>query len=162
MNKPSLSELANLAEIVGAVAIVISLIYVGQELRSNTAAVKAASLQSITNSSSASMLVVAESGDFAKIRVQGDQDPWQLSDVERLRYVLYQRQMWLHLQNVWTQWKLGVIDDGVWKGYQKVICDDLVGTKSKLEWWSQTHAYALSDAFLDLIKGCDQVGMVSG
>ena len=91
MKKPALGDLANLAEIVGAIAIVISLIYVGQELTANTAAVKAASLQSITNSSSASMLAVVENGDFAEIRLQGDRDPTQLSEVEGLRYVLYQR-----------------------------------------------------------------------
>lgn len=132
MNKPTLGDLANSAEIVGAIAIVISLIYVGQDLRANTAAVKAASLQSITNSSSASMLTVVENGDFADIRLQGDQDPEQLSEADKLRYVLYQRQMWLHFQNVRTQWTLKVIDDGVWMGYQKVICHDLVGTDAKL------------------------------
>jgi hypothetical protein len=116
MQKPTLGDLANMAEIVGAIAIVISLIYVGQEHRANTAAVKANSLQSITNSSSASMLAVVENGDFADIRLQGDQDPAKLSGADRLRYVLYQRQMWLHFQNVWTQWQLGVIDAGVWKG----------------------------------------------
>ena len=79
-----MSDLANLAEIVGAVAIVISLIYVGQELRANTAAVQAASLQSITNSSSASMLAVFESGEFAWIRLQCDQDPSRLSGAARL------------------------------------------------------------------------------
>ena len=156
MKKPTLGDLANLAEIVGAIAIVISLIYVGQELRANTAAVKANSLQSITNSSSASMLAVVENGDFADIRLQGDKDPAQLSGADRLRYVLYQRQMWLHFQNVWTQWKLGVIDDGVWKGYQNIICDDLVGTDAKLAWWNQVHAYALSEGFSDLIKNCHQ------
>ena len=154
MKKPTLGDLANLAEIVGAIAIVISLIYVGQELRANTAAVKANSLQSITNSSSASMLVVVENGDFADIRLQGDQDPAQLSGADRLRYVLYQRQMWLHFQNVWTQWRLGVLDDGVWKGYRRIICDDLVGTDAELAWWNQVHAYALSDDFSDLIKNC--------
>ena len=154
MKKPTLSDLANLAEIVGAIAIIVSLIYVGQELRANTAAVRANSLQSITNSSSASMLAVVENGDFADIRLQGDQDPLQLSGADRLRYVLYQRQMWLHFQNVWTQWKLGVIDDGVWQGYQNIICDDLVETDAKLAWWSEVHAYALSDDFSNLIRNC--------
>ena len=154
MKKPSLADLANLAEIVGAIAIIISLVYVGQELRANTAAVKAASLQSITNSSSASMLAVVESRDFADIRLQGDQDPTQLSEADKLRYVLYQRQMWLHFQNVWTQWKLGVIDDGVWAGYQKVICDELVGTDARLTWWTQNHAYSLSDGFTKLVRSC--------
>ncbi|MDX1499407.1 MAG: hypothetical protein R3176_05895 [Woeseiaceae bacterium] len=155
MKKLSLSDLANLAEIIGAIAIVVSLIYVGQELKANTAAVQAASLQSITNSSATSMLTVVESHDFAVVRLQGDRDPLQLSEADRLRYVLYQRQMWLHFQNVWTQWKLGVIDDGVWTGYLKVICGDLVGTEEQLKWWTQVHAYALSESFSSLIKSCD-------
>ena len=154
MKKPSLADLANLAEIVGAIAIIISLVYVGQELRANTAAVKAASLPSITNASSASMLAVVESRDFADIRLQGDHDPTQLSEADKLRYVLYERQMWLHFQNVWTQWKLGVIDDGVWAGYQKVVCDELVGTDARLTWWNQNHAYSLSDGFTKLVRGC--------
>jgi len=49
MKMPTLSDLANLAEIIGAVVIVISLICVGQELKENTAAIQASSLQSITN-----------------------------------------------------------------------------------------------------------------
>jgi hypothetical protein len=154
MKKLTLGDLANLAEIVGAIAIVISLIYVGQELRANTAAVKAASLQSITNSSSASMLAVVESSDFADIRLRGDQDPAQLSGADNLRYLLYQRQMWLHFQNVWTQWKLGVIDDGVWKGYRNVICDDMIATDKRLAWWNQVHANALSEDFVKLIRNC--------
>lgn len=27
--------------------------------------------------------------------------------------------MWLHFQNVWTQWKPGVIDDGAWAGKRR-------------------------------------------
>jgi hypothetical protein len=154
MKKLSLSDLANLAEVVGAVAIVVSLIYVGQELKANTAAVQAASLQSITNSSAISLLAVAESGELAAIRVQGDADPTQLSETDRLRYILYQRQVWLHFQNVWTQWQLGVFDDQIWTGYMYVICSDLVGSSARKEWWRATHSSALSTKFSILIESC--------
>ena len=154
MKKLSLSDLANLAEVVGAVAIVVSLIYVGQELKANTAAVQAASLQAITNSSAVSLLAVAESGELAAIRVQGDQDPTQLSETDRLRYVLYERQLWLHFQNVWTQWQLDVIDDQIWTGYLHVICHDIVGTSAKKEWWRANHSSALSTRFSILIESC--------
>ena len=155
MKKLSLNDLANLAEVVGAVAIIITLIYVAHELKSNTAAVQAASLQSITNSSSISILAIAESGELAEIRLRGDQDPSQLSEVDRSRYVLYQRQMWLHFQNVWTQWRLGVIDDQIWIGYKHVICRDLVGTSARKKWWRDTHADALSEDFGGLVEMCE-------
>ena len=156
MKKLTLGDYANLAEILGAIAILVSLIYVAQEVRANTAAVKAASLQSITNSSSASMLAVVENADFAEIRRRGDQDPQQLNETERLRYVLYQRQMWLHFQNVWTQWKLGVVDDGVWKGYKHVICDDLLGTEEQQAFWKSVHADALSEDFTAEVALCSE------
>lgn len=155
MKKLTLSDLANLAEIIGAVVIVISLVYVGQELKENTAAIQASSLQSITNASSTSMLAVVDNGEFAEIRLRGDRDPSQLSESERLRYVLYQRQMWLHFQNIWTQWQLGVLNDDVWAGYERVICGDLVRTRAQKNWWRDTHAYALSADFSRLVDRCD-------
>lgn len=91
---------------------------------------------------------------MAEIRLQGDRDPSQLSEADRLRYVLYQRQMWLHFQNVWTQWNLGVLGDDIWSGYRNVICDDLVGTSARREWWRETHRYALSDGFARMIEIC--------
>jgi len=62
--------------------------------------------------------------------------------------------MWLHFQNVWTQWKLGVIGDDVWQGYRNVIRDDLVGTDGELTWWRDTHKYALSSEFSILVESC--------
>jgi len=158
MKRPSLNQLANLAEVVAAAAIVISLVYVGKELRANTAAVEAVSLQSITNASSASMLAVVESRELAEVRLQGDRDPSQLSEADRLRYLLYQRQMWLHFQNVWTQWKLGVFPDDVWVGYRHVICDDMVGTPAEKQWWREVHRYALSEDFAFLVESCGERG----
>lgn len=155
MSKPTLSDWADLAQIIGALAIVVSLVYVGQELKANTAAVQAASLQSITSSSSVSMLSIAENGELAEIRAIGDVDPSRLSGADLLRYELYQRQMWLHFQNVWSQWRLGVIEDQVWGGYLKVICGDLVGEERTMNWWREQHRYALSEGFVSLIESCE-------
>ena len=152
-NKWTLADVAHLAEIVGAVAIVISLIYVGQELKSNTAAVQAASLQDITNATSTSVLTIAENGELADIRFRGDRDPESLTDVERLRYGLFHRQMWLQFQNVWTQWRLGTLDDGVWQGYKNVICD-IVSEPRVKKWWRDRYARALSGDFVAVVESC--------
>ena len=152
--KPTLSNLAHLAEIIGAIAIVISLIYVGRELNANTAAVQAASLQSVTNASSVSMLAVVENEDFARIRIQATRDVSQLSETERLRWFLYQRQMWLHFQNVWQQWELGTLDNGVWQGYERVICRDLLGDDAARQQWRDRHVYALSAQFVSHLEKC--------
>jgi hypothetical protein len=153
--KPTLENLALLAEIIGAVAIVVSLIYVGRELNANTAAVQAASLQSVTNASSTSMLAVVANEDFARIRLQAMRDPSQLSETERLRWYLYQRQMWLHFQNVWQQWQLGTLDNGVWQGYERVVCRDLLGDETARQQWREQHIYALSAEFVSHLEKCE-------
>jgi len=152
--KLTLGNLAHLAEIIGSVAIVISLIYVGQELNANTAAVQAASLQAVTNASSASMLAVVENEDFAGIRVQATRAPSQLSATERLRWFLDQRQMWLHFQNVWQQWELGTLDNGIWEGYERVSCRDLLRDDATLQRWREEHAFALSTEFVSHVGKC--------
>ena len=152
--KLTLGNLAHLAEIIGAVAIVISLVYVGQELNANTAAVQAASLQSVTNASSVSMLAVVENEDFARIRIQAMRDPSQLSETEQLRWFLYQRQMWLHFQNVWQQWELGTLDNGIWEGYERVICRDLLSDEAARQQWQETHAFALSTEIVRHVGKC--------
>ena len=51
MRRLSLGEFAQIAEIVAAVAVVVSLVYVGIGLRDNTFAVRSASAQAVTNTS---------------------------------------------------------------------------------------------------------------
>ena len=48
MNKLKLSQISDLAQVVSAVAVVLSLIYVGQQIRVNTEATRAATRQSVT------------------------------------------------------------------------------------------------------------------
>jgi hypothetical protein len=49
MNEISLTDLGNLGEFVGAIAVVASLIYVGIQLRQNTAAIKITTAQAFTD-----------------------------------------------------------------------------------------------------------------
>lgn len=49
MNEISLTDLGNLGEFVGAIAVIASLIYVGIQLRQNTAAIKITTAQAFTD-----------------------------------------------------------------------------------------------------------------
>ena len=152
MKKPSLSDLAHLAEIVAAVAVILSLIYVGRGLKDNTAAVRAASMHEITNASRQSLLSIASDENLAKIRFIGDQDPSQLSEMEAYRYFFYTRQLWLNFQNVWMQWRLAVLDDQLWGGYENVLCALLDNPGIRMEW--SNHASALDPGFVTLVERC--------
>lgn len=47
MNKPTLAKLSDLAQVISAVAVIVSLVYVGREIKANTDASRAATRQAI-------------------------------------------------------------------------------------------------------------------
>lgn len=151
----SLSDLAHVAEIIAAVAVIVSLVYVARGLQDNTQAVNAAAVAAITSGSRESLLAAAIDGDLARIRSEGNADPSSLSAVDADRYFLYVRQLWLNFQNVWTQWKLGTVDQGVWLGYEAALCDILSSPGMRSEWGR--HAPALDRDFVNLVEGCQQL-----
>ena len=82
----SWAELASLAEIVGAIAVVITLIYIAKEIRQNSRALSMNALRDTTAQWNDWSNMLASSGDLADIVVKATKDYDSLSDAETLRY----------------------------------------------------------------------------
>lgn len=152
MKKPTLAELAELAEIIAAVAVVISLIYVGRELQSNTAAVRAESLQSVADASGQLLTAVASDSALSRIRQLGSRDISLLTEAERYRFAITLRQSFFTLQNVYFQSELGVLEPRVWAGYQRVICELWSHPGVRATW--DLHEHVLDPGFAELVEDC--------
>lgn len=152
MRRPSLTEVAQVAEIVAAVAVVISLIYVGRELRSNTAAVRAASVQAVSSESGESLRMLAADPALSRIARIARDDPSSLTADEAYRYAVWSRQRWLAFQNVYFQNELGVLDSRVWKSYHTIICSavSFAAVRDELD----NHRGALNPEFVALVESC--------
>lgn len=152
MKKPTLAELAELAEIVAAVAVVVSLIYVGRELKSNTAAVRAESLQGVADASGQLLATVASDSALSRIRQLGNRDISLLTEAEVYRYAILLRQSLFTLQNVYFQRELEVLDPRVWEGYQRVVCELWANPGVRSTW--HLHREALDPGFVELVERC--------
>lgn len=152
MKRPSLAEFAQLAEVVAAVAVIISLVYVGRELRSNTAAIRAESLQGVADASAQILLTTASDSALSRIRQLGDQDVSLLSEAEAYRYGTLMRQVLLTFQNVYFQYELKVLEPRVWRGYQRVICDYSSNPGIRDTW--DLHRHALDPGFAEFVESC--------
>ena len=82
----SWAELASLAEIVGAIAVVITLIYIAKEIRQNSRALAISALRDTTAQWNDWSNMLASCGDLADIVVKASRDYDSLSDAEILRY----------------------------------------------------------------------------
>jgi len=152
MKKPTLAQLAELAEIVAAVAVVISLIYVGRELQSNTAAVRAASLQDVSDASGELLTAIVSDSTLSRIRQLGSRDASLLTEAERFRYAIMLRHSLLTLQNVFFQNELEVLDPRVWTGYQRIICELWSSPGVRATW--ELHRPVLDPGFANLVESC--------
>lgn len=152
MNKPTLAELAELAEIIAAIAVVVSLVYVGRELKSNTAAVRAESLQSVADASGMLLSTVAADSVLSRIRQVGNRDISLLNEAEAYRYAVLLRQSLFTLQNVYFQNDLGVLDERVWEGYRRVVCEVWSNAGVRATW--DLHRPTLDPGFASMVESC--------
>ena len=152
MRRLSLGEFAQIAEIVAAVAVVVSLVYVGIGLRDNTFAVRSASAQAVTNTSLDILFGQATNADLSHIRIVGDDDYSALTEEEKYRYYLLYRPIWLSWQNVYLQQELGVIDPKLWGTYERVICATMDKPGVQESW--HIHSSVLDPGFVALAEAC--------
>lgn len=152
--KFKLAELAQTAEIIAAVAVVVSLIYVGQEVQSNTSAIRGAAMQAIATTDADALMTIASDADLSEIVRLGDQDPSQLSPADAFRYSLFLRQFWLSFQNIFQQSELGLIDVSVWHSYLTIICGRYSDPGPRETW--PAHVNVLESDFAAVVESCEQ------
>ena len=116
MPRRSLSDWASIAEIASAFVVVLSLVYVGYELRQNTNAVLSdtqRSLLELVHDVDAWL----QSESFAEIAVRGDEDYSTLTLRERRQYDTYTR----NILNVWEHAyynnRAGLMEDDLWEAW---------------------------------------------
>jgi hypothetical protein len=85
--KPKLSEIASIAEVVGAVAIVISLIYVGIQVNESTRAVRSATASETSSAISSWYAELGGSLQASQVFLDGLTDPDSLSREEKAQFI---------------------------------------------------------------------------
>jgi hypothetical protein len=127
----TLENLANIADIVGVIAIIGSLIYVARQLRQNTEMMRAESRNEIAHSHQQELHTVTEYPEIMKGLLGADSD---LDDnVVRLH-------MWLtsHCrarEHEWLQLRSGALDQSAWETYSSAMTLVLSGRKARA-WWN--------------------------
>jgi hypothetical protein len=108
-----------LAEIVGAIAVVVTLVYLAGQVRQATRATQAASFQTASALEQEFLLVLGQ--DLATTRTWSTYmfgDPATLPEDERMRAAFLMGSLLRRLENVYHQHKLGTITDDAWLSRQ--------------------------------------------
>ena len=144
-----------LIEIIGAGAVLAGLMFVGFELKQNTEAVQAATLQSITDASQEYLLLLSADQELNRIWRIANKNPDDLNESEASQYFFLLRAQWLRYQNAYLQWQRGTMSSKDWTLYELFICDPAGSTtsNSKRLLWDE-HRRALLPDFAEFVESC--------
>ena len=133
----TLSELALLAEVVGGIAVVVSLIYLAVQVRQNTHSVRSATLQSNTAlwNSVISNLAEPASAQAYAAGLTGDKD---ISPLVYTQFFLHCRRIFVAFEDQHFQYCQGVLDEETYKGYERSISKQFLAFQGFRIWWAQS------------------------
>jgi hypothetical protein len=113
----SLNNLANLAQIIAAIGVVVSLIYLAVQIRGNTKVVSAQARHAISEFVLRISIFQAEHADrFARIESGSE-----LTEGDRRFQYWSHAQFLLHAETYFHHHQLGLMPDEHWHGYEKFL-----------------------------------------
>ena len=135
-----------IGEIVGALAVFLTLAYLAMQIRQNTKAVRASAIDSSVNSISAIRSKVLESEEVTDIYVRGSEDPESLSATEIIRYrVLLTNILWGAL-NLHSQSKYADLSESMWECQKPLIRRILDSPGGR--WYWREYSHELESSFV--------------
>jgi hypothetical protein len=102
-------------EILGAIAVLLTLVYLATQIRQNTKAVRASALDSSVTSVMSIRQTILESAELTTIFQAGNADPLSLDGDEQLRFRLLMQNILWSLWNVYAQSSYVDLSESVWE-----------------------------------------------
>ena len=114
--------LSELAQIIAAVGVIVSLFYVGLQIRQSTRATKLASVQAVEEALGRTELMIVQDADFADILRRGlTASGADLPDTDRIRINVFYRHVLRSYQSAYYQYRHSGLDRVVWEAHAKTL-----------------------------------------
>jgi len=103
-----------IGEIIGALAVVLTLGYLATQIRQNTKAERNTAMQQLLSASAATNNLIAGDEQLASTLSKGFRDPRSLSDAERLQVNAQFIGLMQHMDGALHRYRSGLLDDEIW------------------------------------------------
>lgn len=140
MNHQRLQSYAAIAEVLGAFAIVISLLYAGYEVRRASTMSSLDANVMLYERERQHNTVLFESRDMAELVVLADQAPDELTGADRLRYIEYQHDFLDSWEMAFTYHRDGILDDEEWDGWNAWYVQEM-RSRPRFAWEENRHNF---------------------
>lgn len=141
-----------IGEIIGAAAVVVSLIYLATQIRTQNREARAASVHQVLHEYSEAISRLHEP-EMAEIWVRAHEDFASLSPSQRLRFVIYLTVGVRSFEDAYFQWREDRLADDIWRSLLVPLCD-LKSTEAFARFW-ELRRHQFRPEFADYLEGLD-------
>ena len=146
----SLQDLGNVGELLGAVAVLISFIYLARQIRQNSRAARAATEQSISRAWTSALSVPAQSSENAVVFYRGLRSPEDLSEGELMHFSLMLQLLFNQYEQAYLSYLEGSFSQRRWDRIDRAI--GLYTTRPGFEYWWQRVGHLLTAEFREYLQ----------
>ena len=115
----NIESMANYADVIGGIAVIVSLIYVGIQIRRSTKSSLSQANQSAHESLANVSLEVAKDPDLSSLTRKGVIAFEKLTEEEQFRFVLLMTTIFRRFENIFYQYEKGFLEKELWEGYKQ-------------------------------------------
>jgi hypothetical protein len=141
-----------IGEIVGALAVVISLVYLASQIRTQNRESRAASVHQVIEGYRSSIAALHEP-EMADIWVAGIADFDSLAPAQRLRFVVYMTVALRSFEDAYFQWREGRLETDVWNALLTPLID--VKSTSAFDRFWELRRHHFRAEFADYVDNLD-------
>jgi len=145
----TLDQFASIGEIISSVGVVISLIYLAIQIRSNTDAERSATYRSIVSDFGAMNNAMAATPELSYLFTEGMENYHQFEPRDKARISQSFFQCFHYFENMYYQHKKGYMDDDVWLGWKRLMLT-YYSAPGFQTWWQHRHD-VYSKSFADFL-----------
>jgi hypothetical protein len=144
----SFEQLSSLAQIVASVGVLVSLIFVGLQIKQNTGALERSEHNSTMEQWTVIRMAIAKNRDIAELMTAGLRGERALDAADQLRLEqMLQENAWASF-HIWERTQRGIFPKGTFEATAGLILCDLLTTARGGTWWHSAKHKGFIPAFV--------------
>src|SRR5678816_652673 len=144
----SLAEWSNLAQVIGSIGVVVSLIFVGLQVRQNTGALQRNEHNSTMEQWTVIRMAIAKNRDIAELMTDGLHGEKVLDPADQLRLEqMLQEYAWASF-HIWDRTQRGVFPPGTFELSCGALLGDLLRTPFGEAWWAHAKGVGFAPPYV--------------
>jgi hypothetical protein len=137
MPKPKLERVAMIAEVIAAIAVVISVIYLAQQISANNKLMQSQTYHNFLTIGHPLQQMVASNPEFATLIIECDTEPYSVSSIKWRRCETYYQMSFDIWEYLYYQNEDGIVEPAFWGGTEQYYANITAARGGYQRFWRE-------------------------